>query len=106
MGRGEIKIVATKILNLIISSNPVMGIPIIKYFTFFIVEQVLLATYKNIDLYLELAKVESITTDQRKTLEISKLEYQIAKVKGDPDEIKIYQEKFKTTFHNFINLRM
>lgn len=106
MDKEKIQIVAAKLLAMLITKNPSIGIPLVRYFASFIIEQVLLLAYKNVDLYFELAKVENVTSEQRKALEISKLEYQIAKVKGDPNEIKLHEERFKKTFDDFINLRL
>lgn len=105
MDKNKIQIVAAKLLAMLITKNPSIGIPLVRYFASFIIEQVLILAYKNVDLYFELAKIEDATSEQRKNLEVVRLEYQIARIKGDPNEIKIHEDKFKKTFDAFINLR-
>lgn len=105
MDKEKIQIVAAKLLAMLITKNPSIGIPLVRYFAAFIIEQVLILAYKNVDLYFELAKIDGVTTEQRKKLEVVRLEYQIARLKGDPNEIKIHEEKFKKNFDDFINLR-
>lgn len=100
----KVKAATIKILAMLIARNPALGAPIVRYISQYFIEQLLTLMYKNVDLYFELIRIEEISNEQRKSMEVAKLEYQIARIKGDPNEIAVAEKNFKEKFDSFIKL--